>query len=94
MIMIGYWDLSKPEKHGYQRCENRVNQMMLRENIFPGAYGFPDLYIRHIRFVHGREPVLIITQTERELEEGDRTAIVRGAIAFLNHPPDESSPDA
>jgi hypothetical protein len=83
LILIAYWDLTKPHKQGYQRFEQQSATTRLSPGRLIGETKGLDLYITHIRFRYGDEEGLIISQTEHELTEEDARAIVAGAIDFL-----------
>lgn len=88
MILIAYWDLSKPIKSGYKQFPHRPDTHILKPGVLPGEYEFPDLHITHLCFFHQGQECLIIAQAERELSDDDRARIIQGAVNFLT-PPDE-----
>lgn len=84
MKIIAYRDLSVDNKHGYQIQTVESDSMIIEEMVFPEAQGFPPMYIRHIRFINSGEPILIISQTDYELDADKKIEIIAGAIEFLS----------
>lgn len=85
MKAISFKDLKADNVHGYTREQSpAANTLVLKEMVFPGAFGYPDMYVRHTRFVHNDEEYLLISQTDYELTDERRLEIVRGAQEFLS----------
>lgn len=83
MKCITFRDLSIEKIHGYELTPIESDSLVVKEMIFPGAQGYPPMYIRHIRVFYG-EPILIISQTDYELSDRKKAEIAEGAIKFLS----------
>ncbi|MDF5706528.1 MAG: hypothetical protein PUP90_02310 [Nostoc sp. S4] len=82
---IVYYDLNKEAKHGFSSGEIPQSERVLivREQVIPGAFGYPPMYIRHLKLRYKKRDYPIISMTDYELTEIKRVEIVAGALQFL-----------
>lgn len=82
MRIIVYRDLKHDGMHGYQLQSLKANVVVV-EQVLPGKFGYPDLYIRHLYFDLNDTPILIVSQTEYELDDAKRSEIVDSAKKLI-----------
>ncbi|MDZ7970861.1 MAG: hypothetical protein RM368_39070 [Nostoc sp. DedSLP03] len=82
---ITFYDLEKENKHGFSSKAYPPTErtLVLREQIIPGAFGYPDMYIRHMKLRYDNRDYPIICMTDYELDEVKRLEILAGAVNFL-----------
>ncbi|WP_445631574.1 hypothetical protein [Nostoc sp. DSM 114167] len=82
---ITFYDLDRENKHGFSSKDIPANErtLILKEQIIPGAFGYPDMYIRHMKLRYGNQDYPIICMTDYELDEVKRLEIIAGAVKFL-----------
>lgn len=85
MRIIVYRNLKHDGMHGYQLQSLKADVVVV-EQVLPGKFGYPDLYIRHLYFDLNDQPVLVISQTEYELDDAKRQKIIAGAKQLLELP--------
>lgn len=57
---------------------------MLKQGVFPGEHGFPDLHIIHLRQdLPGGDHLIIVCLTDHATDEAERERIVADGIEFL-----------
>lgn len=84
MNSLTYHDLEKENKHGFTAGEPLTQEsLVVREMVFPGMAGYPDMYIRHLELVFGEQQYLIVCMTDYELNQAKRLEICRAAVKFL-----------
>lgn len=80
MIYISFRDADG--KKGYTIEDVKPGSQMLKESIFPGQFGLPDLHIVHLKPIIAGQEYLIISVTEYELTDEKCRAIEQGAVQF------------
>ncbi|MFN6441542.1 MAG: hypothetical protein RMY35_032330 [Nostoc sp. DedSLP01] len=82
---IVYYDLDKEAKHGFSSEEipEEKRVLIVREQIIPGAFGYPPMHIRHLKLRYKRRDYPIISMTDYELTDIKRMEILAGALQFL-----------
>lgn len=77
LAVVVYQDLKQDGRHGYEFKSYSGDEpaYILKNNIIPGLYGFPDMYIRTIPL----KDFTIISQTDYELTPHKITEIISGA---------------
>ncbi|MEH2214281.1 hypothetical protein [Nostoc sp.] len=82
---ITYHDLDREQKHGFSSKDIPPNErtLIVKEQVIPGAFGYPDMYIRHMRLRYKNQDYPIICMTDYELDEVKRLEILAGAVKFL-----------
>lgn len=83
MKIIVYQDLKHDNRHGYQMHEPQPDGKVVKEGILPAEFGFPAMYIRHMRFSYGGDVILLVSQTDYELDETKKEEIRAGAKRFI-----------
>ncbi len=75
MKIISYQDLAVDKRHGfvYQDTSSEKEILVIKEQVFPGAAGYPDMYVRHLKTTFQDEEYLIISQTDYELTPAKKT---------------------
>ena len=74
---------------GYDNAYELINEpgnLMIKEQIIKGGLGYPNMYIRHLSLglVNGKE-ILVISYTDHELTQQQKSKILAGALKFLNN---------
>lgn len=61
------------------------NSKVVKDNVIPGMYGYPDMYIRKFKVKTGTnlEEYLIISYTDYELTKAKKLKIMREAIKLI-----------
>ncbi|MBN3940759.1 hypothetical protein [Nostoc sp. NMS9] len=82
---ITYYDLDKENKHGFSSKDIPANErtLMVKEQIIPGAFGYSDMYIRHMKLRYKNHDYPIISMTDYELDAAKKLEILAGAVKFL-----------
>lgn len=80
---IIYQDLKTDGFHGYELQELQSDSMILKEQIIPGAFGYPPMHITHLSLTHRGKRVLIICQTDEELTPAKGIEILAGALKLI-----------
>ncbi|MDZ8067756.1 MAG: hypothetical protein RMY64_19390 [Nostoc sp. DedQUE08] len=85
---ITYYDLDRENKHGFssKAFPPTEQTLALKEQIIPGAFGYPDMYIRYMKLRYSNQDYPIICMTDYELDETKRLEIFAGAVKFLGEP--------
>lgn len=83
VLIITYRDLKAEAMHGYEFSEIQADGMVLREGIFPGAFGFPDMHVAHLTLTYAGRRTLIICQTDYELTPAKGIEVLAGALKLL-----------
>ena len=80
IIVYNITDDIPPEQRGF-RVVGKVppGSALIKEGVLPGAFGYKDLYIRHIP----KDKLLVISYTHTELSEADRQDIGEKAVQWL-----------
>ncbi|MEH2331551.1 hypothetical protein [Nostoc sp.] len=82
---ITYYDLDVENKHGFF-CEDipaTERTLIVKEQIIPGALGYPNMYIRHMKLRYKNCDYPIICMTDYELDAVKKLEILAGAVQFL-----------
>lgn len=79
--VVIYQDLERDNKHGYEIKTHNLTEdlVVIKAQVIPGLYGYPDMYIRHI----DTPKFKIISQTDYELTHKKVKEIVDGAVDFF-----------
>ncbi|MFN6485991.1 MULTISPECIES: hypothetical protein [unclassified Nostoc] len=82
---ITFHDLNRDNKHGFSSKAFPPNEqtLVLREQIIPGAFGYPNMYIRHMKLRYENQDYPIICMTDYELDEVKKLEIIAGVVKFL-----------
>ncbi|MEH1971093.1 hypothetical protein [Nostoc sp.] len=82
---ITCYDLDRENKHGFSSKDIPVNErtLIVKEQVIPGAFGYPDMYIRHLKVRYKNLDYPIISMTDYELDVIKRLEIIAGAVKFL-----------
>ena len=82
MIIVSYVDADgkKEMKKRYRLPGDQV----LREQVIPGQFGYPDMHVTHSQMQYEKEPVLIVVVTNVALTPEDNDAIQKEVWAFLD----------
>jgi hypothetical protein len=85
MNYLAYHDLQIDNKHGFSIPDVRHDpeNLVAKEQVFPGMAGYPAMYIRHLFLKFGGQNWFIISMTDYELDEAKKSEIINGAIEFL-----------
>lgn len=85
MNYLVYRDLSKEKLHGISMGKEPIaeNSLMLKEQVLPGAFDYPDTYIRHLSVTFKRKQYFIISMTDYELDIAKRASILAEAVQLL-----------
>ncbi|WP_148650009.1 hypothetical protein [Nostoc sp. NIES-3756] len=72
-------------KHGFSIPDVTQNpeNLVLKEQVFPGMAGYPAMYIRHLTMTFRQEQYFIVSMTDYELDDAKKTEIINDAIEFL-----------
>lgn len=72
---------------GIHNCElqkmPQEKTYMLKEQIFPGMFGKPPMYIRHHKAQYGNKQILIIFYTEQEINFKIKQDLVNSLLELL-----------
>ncbi|MEA5626603.1 hypothetical protein [Nostoc sp. UHCC 0251] len=82
---LTYYDLEKENKHGFSSKDIPANErtLIVKEQIIPGAFGYPDMYIRHMKLRYKNRDYPIICMTDYELDVTKKVGIMADAVKFL-----------
>jgi hypothetical protein len=82
---LTYYDLDREHKHGFSSKDIPRNErtLIVKEQIIPGAFGYPDMYIRHMSLRYKNRDYPIICMTDYELDTTKRVGIIADAVKFL-----------
>ncbi|BBD60614.1 hypothetical protein NIES2109_34130 [Nostoc sp. HK-01] len=82
---IVYHDLNHEDKHGFSSPSFKPGEqtLVVREQILPGAFGYPDMFIRHLNIIFQQQAYLIVSMTDYELDDIKRLEITTGGLNFL-----------
>ncbi|MEH2263832.1 hypothetical protein [Nostoc sp.] len=85
IVYLTYYDLDKEQKHGFSSKDIPSNErtLIVKEQIIPGAFGYPDMYIRHMKLRYKNRDYPVICMTDYELDVAKRVEIIAGAVQFL-----------
>ncbi len=83
---IVYRDVAEYPRKTFERINAPMaGDRLIKEQVIPGAFGFPPVYIRHHHVHVGDEVVNLITYTETELSEEQVAALAREWVREVDH---------
>ena len=83
---ICYRDLPQDGYHNAYELINQPGDLIIKEQIIKGQFGYPDIYIRHLSLTltkGGRIPLISYTNYEMTPEKG--LEILAGALQLINN---------
>lgn len=86
-IWVVYRDVTGFPRQQFERLPKpKPGDLVIRDLVLPGMYGFPDMYVRKHHFHINEDVVHLITYTERELSSSEAQIL---AQQYLSRPKGE-----
>jgi len=83
MIYFSYRD-ADGNRGELRRIAGSLEQLILKEGIMRGAFGYPDLHVTHVRCRAGDQEALVVCTTETVLSDAMRQQITNGVAELLS----------